>query len=206
MLKFNQKYIDFDTETDGLNLKYSRPWELSYLVCDGYNIKTKRQIYIDVPNLDLPPFIKKLTGFSQEKYNDIKVSPEEAYEEFWPFLKSEQYLLVGQNILMYDVWMLKSLANMAKKQFDFSFMDRILDTRFMAIAEMNGLEKPSDGNYLNWFYKLGNDGNLKKRGSSQLALLKKLDISFEESRLHDGLYDVQKNWEIFLELKKRLKL
>lgn len=206
MLNYNQKYIVFDTETEGLNLKYSRPWELSYVLAQGTKILDRRQIYIDIPNLDVSPFIRRLTGFTDEKFDAKKISPREALDEFSRFLYDDNYMLVGQNILKFDVWMLRILAELVGEKLDFSFMDRFMDTRFLAVADLNQIAKPRNGQYLNWFYKLHNDTSLKRRGVGQKALLKKFKIPFEEKKLHDGLYDVEKNWEIFLELKKRLKL
>ena len=35
MLPSNQKYLVFDTETEGLNLFSSKTWQLSWIVCQG---------------------------------------------------------------------------------------------------------------------------------------------------------------------------
>lgn len=209
MLAYDQKYINFDTETEGLNYRYSRPWEFSYLKCQGTKVQSERQIYIDVPKLDIPEFVQRLTNFNQQKYDDTKVSARDAWEEVEALLKDDSLILVGQNILFFDVWMVPRIAEMAGvslKGFDFSFMERFMDTRFLAVAWKNGLDKPRDGDYLNWFYKLHHDDSLKRRGVGQAALLKALAINFDPNRLHDGLYDVGMNWKIFLELKKILKL
>ena len=33
--KTKQKYIVFDLETEGLNLRYSKPWQLGFLIAEG---------------------------------------------------------------------------------------------------------------------------------------------------------------------------
>ena len=33
--KTNQKYIVFDFETEGLNLRYSKPWQLGFIVAQN---------------------------------------------------------------------------------------------------------------------------------------------------------------------------
>ena len=78
MLKFNQLYFLFDTETEGLNHKSSRPWEISFIIGKGNYIVEKKQIYIDWPDLELSNKIKKLTGFDQAKYDVEKIPPKEA--------------------------------------------------------------------------------------------------------------------------------
>ena len=60
MLKFDQLYFLFDTETEGLNHKSSRPWEVSFVIGKGNYIVEKKQIYIDWPDLELSSKIKNL--------------------------------------------------------------------------------------------------------------------------------------------------
>ncbi len=205
MLGYNQNYIVFDTETEGLNLRYSRPWELSFLLARGKTIIDKHQIYIDVPDLVISDTVAKLTGFDNRKYQESKRPVKLVWDFFKRFLYDPNYLIVGQNIVFYDIWMLANLARMAGEVMDFSCMLKFLDTRFLALAYKNNISKPRDGQFLSWFYKLNNDPNVKGR-VSQLSLLKEYGIEFEEEKLHDGLYDCEKTWEIFLHLKECMKL
>ena len=206
MFSFDQKFIVIDTETEGLNLRYSNPWEVSYLEACGKKILKRKQIYIDVPNLNLSPFIRKLTGFDEDKYNKLKVPAQEAWAENKKVIYDETFLIIGQNILKFDIFMLNQLCrNATGKEINFSFLDRILDTRYLALAAKNDIAKPRDGNFLNWSYKIGSDPKIKGK-VSQLVLLKDFGIKFDPEKLHDGLYDCEKLWEIFCELKSCLKL
>lgn len=206
MLKFDQKYITWDCETEGLNLKYSRPWELSYLICQGNKILKKRQMYIDIEGLYLKPLIKKLCNFDQKKYDREKIPPQEAWDEFKELLYNPDYKLIGQNVLKYDIHILAILSEICEEDIDFSFIDRIFDTRPLAVAEKNNLEKPRKGDIVQWQYKVLADPNLKQRGVSQGMLLKYFGIEHDPNRLHSGLYDIQMTWEIFKQLKKILEL
>jgi DNA polymerase III alpha subunit (gram-positive type) len=205
MLKYDQKYIIFDAETEGLNLRYSRPWELSYLIAQGNSVIRKKQLYIDIEGLYLKPFIKKLCGFDQKLFDQNKIAPDKAWDEFKEFLYDPSYKLVGQNILKYDIHILAVLAEICGEDIDFSFIDRILDTRPLALAEKNNLEKPRKGDIVQWQYKVLNDRSLKGR-VSQKMLLKYFGIEHDEGLLHDGLYDCEMTWEIFKQLRKILEL
>ena len=52
-------------------------------------------------------------------------------------------------------------------------------------------------NYFGWFIL-----NFFKRGlkTNQAAMLKEFGIEFDKNRLHDGMYDVEKNFELFNKL------
>ena len=101
--------------------------------------------------------------------------------------------------------MLKVLADICNKSLDFSFMDRILDTRPLALSYREGLEKPKNASLLEWQNKIINDRTIKSK-ASQLTLLKLFGIEFDKEKLHDGLYDCQMTWQVFLQLKKVLSL
>jgi DNA polymerase III alpha subunit (gram-positive type) len=205
MLPYNQKYCVFDFETEGLNLKYSRPWELSYIIMQGNKVLSQEQIYIDLPDFNLSKEVRQLTSFNDEKYNNKKTTPESAFEKFSKIINDPQYILVGQNVLKFDIYMLKVLADICNKSLDFSFMDRILDTRPLALSYREGLEKPKNTSMLEWQNKIINDRTIKSK-ASQLTLLKLFGIDFDKEKLHDGLYDCKMTWQIFLQLKKVLSL
>lgn len=205
MLPYNQKYLIFDLETEGLNYKYSRPWELSYLLAEGNKITKRRQLFIDIPNLDLPSFLRKLCNFDQKKYDREKKPPREVWTEFKKYLYDPKYKIIGQNILKYDANILCILAEICKEDIDFSFIDRMLDTMPLAKAHRGGLEKPRSGDIVEWQYKILNDRSLKAR-VNQKALLKFFGLEFDEKRLHEAIYDCEMTFEIFKQLKKCLEL
>lgn len=206
MLKFDQLYFLFDTETEGLNHKFSRPWEVSFVIGKGNYIIDRRQIYIDWPDLELSNKVRKLTGFDQGKYDREKISPKEAFEILAGYLYNPEYMIVGQNIIGFDVYIAAILGQLCgQKIADFSFMDRFLDTRCLSTAHKEGLEKPRSGDLISWQYKLRNDRSLKAK-VSQGVMLKYFGIDFDPNKLHDGLYDSEKCWELFKCLRKALEL
>lgn len=204
MLDYKQKYIVFDTETEGLNLHSSRPWQIAWIVCQGYNVLETHNRFLSFNDLDVPDVVKKLTGFSWDVYNKKKEPPKKVLEDFESYIYDPQYKIIGQNLLGFDVYMISQLQRMFGKKVDYSYLDRILDTRALGKAHKEGLDKPKD-NFLSWQYKIINDRSLKAK-VSQNQLLKYFGIEFEESKLHDALYDIQMCYNVFCELKKVMNL
>lgn len=204
MLKYDQKYIVFDTETEGLNLHSSKPWQIAWIVCQGYKVIETHNRFLDFDDLEIPDIVKKLTGFSWDTYNEKKEDPETVLADFEEYLYDPQYKIIGQNLLGFDVYMIAELQRMFGKKCDYSYLNRIYDTRALGKAHRENLNKPKD-NFLSWQYKIIHDRTLKSK-VSQIQLLKFFDIDFEKEKLHDALYDIEMCYQIFCELKKAMNL
>ena len=109
MLKYDQKYIVFDTETEGLNLHSSRPWQIAWIVCQGYKVLETHNRFLSFNDLNIPDVVKKLTGFSWDVYNKKKESPKKVLEDFESYIYDPQYKIIGQNLLGFDVYMISQL-------------------------------------------------------------------------------------------------
>ena len=131
-----------------------------------------------------------------------KEDPETVLADFEEYLYDPQYKIIGQNLLGFDVYMIAELQRMFGRKRDFTYFDRIYDTRALGKAHREGLEKPKE-NFLSWQYKIINDRSLKSK-VSQIQLLKYFGIDFEEEKLHDALYDIEMCYQIFCELKKAM--
>ena len=62
----NQRYVIFDTETEGLNLIKSRPWQIAWILAEGDKIIAKADRFIHWPNLNVSEGAAKVTGFSKK--------------------------------------------------------------------------------------------------------------------------------------------
>lgn len=201
LLRFDkqQKYIIFDTETEGLNLVHSKPWQIAWIVAQGDNIIEKFDIYIKWNDLKVSDGAAKVTGFSNEYYKRNAIDAKEAFNKFSKYLYDPQYKLIGQNVLGFDVYMINIWRKLIGLKTDYSFIDRIIDTRCLAMAIAKQIPVKKD-DLISWQYRLLNHRD-KSVKASQLALLKKYSIDFDEKKLHDALYDVEMTYKIF---KKQL--
>ena len=198
LLRYNkkQKYIVFDTETEGLNLIKSKPWQAAWLVIEGDKIIKKYDKLIMWKDLNVSRDAARITGFDRKFYNRNAEDPVSVWKELSKYLYDEDYLIIGQNLLGFDVYMVDVWRKLIGEKLDQSYIERIIDTKSLAMAIAK--ESPVDkDNFIYWQYRWL---DYRQRGlkTSQLSLLKKYEIDFDKKRLHDACYDVQMNFEIFL--------
>ena len=197
LLRFekNQRYIVFDTETEGLNLVTSRPWQVAWLVVEGDRIIDKRDFYIHWPDLKVSEGAAKVTGFSQKEYSKKSMPPNIVWEKFSEDLYDENNLIVGQNLLGFDVYMVNIWRKLMGRNPDYSFVSRIIDTKSLATAIAKQIPVDKE-DFIGWQYRIL---NYRERGlkTSQATLLKKYNIDHDPKRLHDALYDIEMNFKIF---------
>ena len=193
----NQKYVVFDTETEGLSLTSSRPWQLSWIVCQGENILEQHDEFILFGDLDMSEDAARITNFNKSVYLQSAKDPLEVWQKFAPYLYDEKNILVGQNLLGYDIYILNVLMNHLGMKNNWSFLPRIVDTKALATALFKDIKL--SGDRLSWQMKLM---NFREKGlkTSQGFLLKHFGIDHDPSKLHNAMYDITMNYKIFRKL------
>jgi len=201
---FEQKYVFFDTETEGTNLISSKPWQLSWITAVGKKIISKNDYYLKFDDLNVSPEAAKITGFNKSKYLREAQDPKYVFSKFLNDINHDDVLLCGHNILGFDVYIINHLMTLLGIKNDYSFISRCIDTLALSRAYRIGKTTP-DCDLLPWQYKLI---NFRKRGlkSSQGAMLKEFNIDFDKDKLHNALYDIEKNFILFHELIKRIDI
>lgn len=200
MLRYNkkQKYICFDFETCHLNLldPSNKPWQLSYLLAEGDKIVDEVDNYIYWPDLNISEDAKVVTHFDETKYRKYAADPKDILQKFESFLFDEDYLIIGQNLLGFDIYIHNIYRKLMGEKTNFSYVNRIVDTNCLAKAIKKNLQPPKNNDLIYWQYKL-NDFREKGLRTSIKTQLKEYDIDFDENMLHNSMYDVQKNFQIF---------
>ena len=195
--KFDQKYVIFDTETEGLNLVTSKPWQLAWIETEGKKIKKKQNRFLMWKDLNVSEDAARVTGFNYESYAQKAEDPTIIYKDFIDLISQDDVIIVGQNLLGYDIYILGVIARQLGFNIDYSFVDRIFDTKAIATALAKGNKNPDKEDFISWQLKWL---NYRERGlkTNQKYLLEYYDIDFDAKKLHDALYDIEKNFEIFL--------
>ena len=195
--KFNQKYVIFDTETEGLNLVTSKPWQLAWIEAEGKKITKKQNRFLMWEDLNVSEDAARVTGFNYKSYVKQAEDPAIVYKEFIDLINQDDVMIVGQNLLGYDIYILGVIARQLGLKIDYSFVNRIFDTKAIATALAKGNKTPDKDDFASWQIKWL---NYRERGlkSNQKYLLEYYDIDFDPKKLHDALYDIEKNFEIFL--------
>ncbi len=200
MLRYNkkQKYICFDFETCNLNLLSldNKPWQLSYLIAEGKRVISEHDCYIYWEDLKLSEEARKITRFDDDKYRRLAKDPAHHLANFEKYLYDEDYIIIGQNLLGFDVYIHGIYRRLLGKKPDFSYINRIYDTNCIAKAIKKNLNPPVKEDFIYWQYRL-NDYRERNMRTSIKAQLKQYKIDFDENKLHDSLYDIQMNFKIF---------
>ena len=192
----HQKIAVFDTETEGLSLSSSRPWQLSWIICQGEDIIEEHDEFILFEDLNMSEGAAKITNFNKQTYLSKAKPPMEVWQKFAKTLYDKDILLVGQNILNYDIYILNVLMNSLGMQNDWSFLNRMIDTRALAMSIFKQVKYNSEEDFLCWQMKLMNHFE-KGIKTSQGFLLKHYGIEHDPAMLHNALYDIKMNYKIF---------
>jgi DNA polymerase III epsilon subunit-like protein len=194
--KFDQKYVIFDTETEGLNLVTSKPWQLAWIEATGKKIVKKQNRFLKWDDLNVSEDAAKVTGFDKKDYESKAEDPAVVFKEFIDLISQDDVIVVGQNILGYDLYMLGVIARNLNIIMDYSFINNCFDTKAIATALAKGNKTPDKDDFIGWQIKWL---HYRERGlkTNQKFLLQHYEIDFNETKLHDALYDIEKNFEIF---------
>lgn len=196
--KKNQNYLFFDFETCCLNLGSldNKPWQLGFIVINNGKIVKKKDYWIRWSDLKMSEAAAKMTGWTQVVYDKKAEDAKMILAEFEHYLYDESYINVGHNILGFDIYIHGIFRRCLGKNPDYSYIKRSIDTLCLAKAIKNEIKFSQNDNFFNWQYRLNNmiDRKSKKK---LMDLCKDYDISIDESKLHDAMYDIEQNYEVF---------
>ena len=196
--KKSQKYLVFDFETCNLNLasKSNKPWQLAFLAIENEKVVEKCDYWIKWDNFQISEAARRITGWTPAAYKKKAVDPSGPLAHFEKYLYDPSYIKLGHNILGFDVYIHNIYRQLCGLESDYSYMPQCLDTLCLTKAIKKNIKYNEGENLLAWQYKLNNliERNLR---ASLTQCCKDYDIPFDPKKLHDALYDILKNYEVF---------
>lgn len=208
LLRFKKKlkFIIFDYETCGLNLCSldNKPWQLAFMVCEGDKVIDSYDFYLKWDSLPISEDAKRVTNFNEKKYLKEALDPRQCLDIFEKYFFNNDYLIVGHNIIGFDIYIHNIHRRLCGLPTDYSFLDRLIDTNCLAKSLMLDIQFDED-NLLLWQFKLS---DIRKKGvkTNLKSLCEKFQIDFDPSKLHNALYDIEKNREVFQKLIWQVKV
>lgn len=198
-MKKNVKICVFDFETENLNLFTSKPWQFACVQLFNNQVVNSHDIYIKWPNLRISKEAEIITRFDRNKWNEEGRDPKEVFLEINEIFDKADYI-AGHNILGYDIHIYRSGCKRLGIK-PLPIHKKMIDT--LACGKGIKLEIPYNptDDFLKYQIKMLTNIITKKGFATLSAFAKYYDIQFDETRLHDALYDVELNAEV---LKKML--
>lgn len=194
--KRNQKYIVADTETEGLNLYLSKPWQLAYARYEGNKLVEAKEEYIGWKDISVSKQAAFLTGFNLADYKRKSRPAAEVLGEIDKYLYDPEYIVVGHNWLGYDCFVHTTWRRLCGKKPDYSYLNKCIDTNCLAKAIKKGIKKPDNVDSLTWQFQLL---NFREKGlkTSLGEMCKYFGIPLDETKQHNAVYDIDINYQVF---------
>lgn len=212
LLRYNKEqiYCLLDFETSGLNLLDSKPWQLSFMVFTLDKILETHDYFIHWDNLNMSEGAARVTRFNMDFYKSRAKPLTEVLPIFEKFYLDNSILKISHNGLGYDQF----IHNIARKSLGlaptFDPAKYSIDTLALSRAYRLGVKppkfQPGSLEWLKFSYKMLAEYGNKKLKVSLNAMCKEFNILTDESQLHNSLYDIGQNREVFKQLLWKLEI
>lgn len=202
----DKRIILFDTETEGLNLRTSRPWQIAWVEMKNGKVLNKEVHYLAWDNLNVSKEAAAVTGFDKRVYDAKKEDPKKIIDKFWNLIHQPDTILAGQNIIGFDIFILNIARKCIGYLEDYSFLYKCIDTVPLSRAYLLNFHRSENETMIEFCYKLL---NFKPKGRISVKLSSMLDkfgIKYKEDKLHDALVDTEMTGELFIRLIRALGL
>ncbi len=200
LLRFSdRKLCLFDFESSRVNLQMDNlPFQCSFLVVDRQRVHSTSDYYLNWgPGFKMSKGAAQITRFNQAWITNGH-DPEFVLDAFESYATDPEYLLLGHNILGFDVPLWNLWREELGRKREWSMLPRVIDTHLLSRAYKEGW-KPDRGDLLSWQYKVS-AAHRKGVKTNLTAMCKELGVEIDETKTHDGLYDLQLNVQVYWKL------
>lgn len=203
LLRFNktQKFLSLDAETENLALfncadHKNRPWEWGQVLYQGQKEISRQLLYPWWEDLKVGEEAARITCFNYEDYKRKATCPRKALEKVSEIIYDPSVIVVGQNILNFDGYVLQNWRQELGLRPDWSFVERTIDTRALAFAIQKGVKVVDRDDLFCWQMKYM---NTREKGikTSLEWLAKYYNLGYEAGSHHSAEYDAEMTAKIF---------
>lgn len=194
-----------DCESEGLNLAYHRPWEVSFALATlKTGIQSTHTSLIRWPDLNISADAARVTRFNRTTYDSNAKDAREVWKELVVHLMDKDTLILMHSGIGFDGYMLRNWARAIGVAFDWGWTNRLYDTDSLSRAYKKGF-KPDRDDMEAWMHRAHNhvERGLK---TSVGAMCVEFGIEYDQASAHSASYDVSRQWLIFRELVFKLDI
>lgn len=200
------KYVVVDCETENVNAYFNRPWQISWIVVENGQIIEEYDKFPFIHDLNVSKGAVAVTNFNYSIYHSKAEDAKGVYELLKKYLYNKDYLIIGQNYLFFDLYVIRNFERYLNICGDYDYLSRIYDTLALGRALNMGLKFPqTKEDFLFWQYKLC--GNRQKGLKASVeSMSKQFNLPYSFELAHDGLWDVKQTDLIFRKLYNSLEV
>lgn len=202
-LKFDSEknlvFLDFETLNLCLNFQQNLPWQLGMIKAKaGKKVDEKNFIIKWDTDLKISKGAAIMTRYDQSNIDNNGIPPEEAFPTMEDWLENADFI-IGHNIIGFDIYLIKEYYNYMGKDC-MHLLPKFIDTNCIAKGAIMGLEYDPKESFMEYQFRMY---HTRKKGvkTNLKQLLKDYEIPFEENRLHEAIYDLERNLDVWNRLK-----
>ncbi len=207
LLKYNwrnKKFVVIDSETCGLQLFYTRPFNIGIQVYQNGNLIENHDLFIKWDDYKISPELAFKVHYDKDKIDKEGQKPKEVLDILLSYLTNQQNFFVGNNVIGYDCMIFHNYAKNLGVKLGYKWLNSLYDNNCLFKAyKLN--KKPDYDNFLAWQFSL-NSWKQKGLKSNVGYVCKEFGIEYDKDSAHSAIYDCDKSYKIFMELIKKIDI
>lgn len=200
----NKNLIVFDFEVvEGLNYYFSRPHQLAWRQIHKDKLIEEKSTYIKWPTpFNVSADAARIVRYNQSIIDELGRPAEQVFNKFHTVIYNPDNIIIGHNILSYDVMIFHNSCKKLGLKCDYSFLERCIDTN--ALFKIYKLGRTIDSK--NFLAEQFNANNFVRKGlkSNVAFACQEFNIPVDETKSHEALYDTQLESEIFFKVIQKI--
>lgn len=197
-------FIDCETLNLCLNYCHNLPWQISMLDVVGEEIVDEADLFVKWDtNLQISDDAARITRYNPAVIVEKGIAPEKAFEVVYPWLEKCEYIL-GHNTLGFDIYLIYHLYKKFNKD-PRHLISKFIDTNAIMKGLKLNIPYNKKDDFIEYQYRMM---SIRQKGlKTNLKLTaEEHDIQFDENKLHDGLYDLFVNKQVWDKVKYKIEI